>query len=174
MSEPTNHQSPDEARGELAQVDLAIERLLSRMPLRRPSAMLDARIGAMIERRTTPWWWRALPLAAAAGFALAVGYVTGSWSTQARLQGALSGPGPLSVVDQHADDDGLSLVLRESSVRPAALAQPRSLDLGDAGSLQAADTLWIRTDRYFDPRRGVSVERSYPETWTLLGAPAAD
>ena len=70
--------------------------------------------------------------------------------------------------------DGLELVLRDSSVRPAALATPRSVDLGDEGAVQTADSLWIRTDRFHDPRRGVTIERSYPETWTLVGKPATD
>ena len=148
--------SDDRGRDLRPVVDAAIERLVASMPLRRPSALLDARINALLEQREQPWWQRMAPIAAAAGFALAIGFVAGSWMSQARLNG---GSMPSGIASGSASD-GLELVLRDSSVRPAALATPRSVDLGDEGAVQTADSLWIRTDRFHDPRRGVTIERS--------------
>jgi len=183
MNDHTSSTTPeDHGRDVRPAVDAAIERLIAAIPLRRPSGMLDVRIGALIERHTHPWWKRAAPIAAAAGFALAIGFVAGSWMSQGRLTGgesrtqlpALPTDGGTAIDARDARDAGLNMVLRDSSVRPAALAAPRSIDLGEEGALQAAESLWIRTDRFHDPRRGVTIERSYPETWTLVGAPAAD
>lgn len=158
-------------RNPMPTVDAAIERLIAAMPLRRPSMALDARIDALLERRAQPWWLRVVPLATAAGLILAVGFVAGSWVGQTRLNGgSLTSAAPVTPPD-HGD---VNLVLQDSSMRRAGLTAPRMIDLGDDGTIRAADSLWIRTDRYHDPKLGVTIERSYPETWTLMGTPSAD
>lgn len=154
-------------------VDAAIERLVAAMPLRRPSAALDARIHAMLERPVQPWWMGLAPLAMAAALLLAIGFIAGSWVGQSRL-GTIDPftSAPLRAAAPAAEP--LDLVLRDSSVQPAALGTPQSLDLGEDGSVQTAPSLWIRTERFHDPRRGVTIERSFPERWTLVGSPSAD
>ncbi len=156
-------------RDVLPAVDAALERLIAAMPLRRPSPALDARVEALFARPEIPWWRRVAPIAAAAGFALAVGFIAGTWSSQLRL----GRPGSDDGVPGHASS-GLNLVHQESSARPAAFAAPRTMDLGDGGSVQTAPSVWIRTDRFRDPTRGVTIERSYPETWTLVGTPSTN
>jgi len=161
-------------RNPMPTVDAAIERLIAAMPLRRPSTSLDARIDALLERRAQPWWLRVVPLATAAGLLLAVGFVAGSWVGQARLSGGSYASEPRTTTTTARDDGDVNLVLQDSSMRRAGLAAPRMIDLGDDGTVRAADSLWIRTDRYHDPQRGVTIERSYPEAWTLMGTPSAD
>lgn len=173
MNDYIDPRSPDERGREVVPtVDAAIERMLASLPHRRASAMLDARIGALIERRAQPIWKRFMPMAVAASFTLAIGFVAGNWMSQARLNG--DGRFSEAPTLYSAPTDGTGLILQDSSVRPAALAAPRTVDLGDDGAVQAAESFWIRTDRFHDPNRGVTVERSYPESWTLVGVPAAD
>lgn len=168
--------SSNEGCDPLPAVDAAIERLLASTPLRRPSAALDARIHALLEERPQAWRRRMAPIAAAAGFALAVGFVAGNWSSQIRLNGGSLGLGGGSLADtaRPAASRDLNLVHQESSARPAAFAGTRTVDLGDDGTVQTAPSLWIRTDRFRDPARGVTIERSYPEAWMVVGRPSTD
>jgi len=160
------------ARSMIPEVDAAIERLVSSMPLRRPSAALDARVRALLERPSQPWWQRIVPLAAAAVLLLGIGFVAGAWISQVRLGvGNALGVGNSTSANSTGD---LQLVLQDTSATPAAWGTSRTLDLGDDGAVQAAPSVWIRTDRFHDPERGVTIERSYPETWTLVGSPSAD
>lgn len=166
---PESASQPEAARA-LPTVDAAIERLIAATPLRRPSAALDSRIASLVAAPSRPWWMSALPLAAAAGFILAVGFVAGSWNAQVRLTG---GGGTSTTAASGTPSS--NFVLRDSSVRPVALARPTTIDLGDDGAVvQAIPSLWLRTDRYVDPETGVMIERTVPEMNTLVGPPAAD
>jgi len=163
--------APGEGRDLVPAVDAAIERLLAATPLRRPSASFDARMRVLLEQRPMSWWRRAAPLAAAAGFALAAGFVAGSWSSHLRTWGNGGGGRESS---RPASTPNLNLVHQESLARPAAFGGTQTIDLGDDGAVQTAPSLWIRTDRFVDPQRGVTIERSYPETWTVVGRPSTD
>lgn len=159
---------PAGARSMTPEVDAAIERLIASMPLRRPSALFERRMSALLERPAVPAWHRLAPLAAAL-LLLGVGFIAGAWVSSIRLGG-----GSASGSADGGSTASLQLVHRDSSRLPAVWGEPRTLDLGRDGAVQTAPSIWIRTDRFHDPQRGVTIERTYPEAVTLVGAPAAD
>ncbi|MFO0894369.1 MAG: hypothetical protein U0574_05360 [Phycisphaerales bacterium] len=174
MTDQTDPMDAPNPANPLNPADRALERLLASMPLRAPSPALDLRIMATVQAARARRRWplalaAAAALAAVAGFAggLTVGR-SGSWMPRG---GGASGSGDTTLV---SGTPHLELTPVSSDVVPAGLDAPRTFEMGDMGPVRSAKATFVRTDTFRDPRRGVTIERRYPEERLVLGSPALD